>query len=146
MALSAAPASPIVIGVVSDCTFSELNRIIRNAALQRRVPPPLAGLIGWLVESLAGLRLHANLFSADPIHAISKISPCPVLIMHGEADDAVPVSEAFRLYHAAREPKQLWIVPGAGHRAIEEVAPDEYRRRVVDFFDRAFHSSAPFSE
>jgi fermentation-respiration switch protein FrsA (DUF1100 family) len=58
--------------------------------------------------------------------------------MHGTADEAVPVEEAHRLFDAANEPKELWIVPGANHRMIEEVAAEEYQRRLVEFFDRAF--------
>ncbi len=138
IALSTSPLSPMVVGTVSDSTFAELKSIVRNAAIVRRVPPPLASVIGWLVVALASIRLRANLFSADPIHWVGKISPCPVLIMHGAADEGVPVSEAYRLYNAAREPKELWIVPGANHREIEAVAAEEYRRRVVQFFEQAF--------
>lgn len=142
--LSTAPLCPMVIGAISDSTFGELNRIIRAVAEERGTSPAIAALLGYLVEAAASLRLHANLFAADPIRHIAKISPCPVLIMHGQADEAVPVSEAFRLYRAAREPKELWIVPGAHHRRIEDIARQEYRRRVIEFFDRAFvQSSSP---
>lgn len=138
IALATAPLCPNVVAVVSDCTFSELASIIRNAALRRGFPRGAAWVLGWLIELLASVRLHANLFSADPIHTIARISPRPIFIMHGEADTAIPVSEAHRLFHAAREPKELWVVPGAGHRQIEELHPQEYRRRVIEFFDRAF--------
>lgn len=138
VSLAAAPLSPMVVAVASDSTFAELSQIISNAARERGMPAILASGLGHLVELLAALRLHANLFSADPIRSIGRISPRPVLIMHGTADEAVPVSEAYRLYAAANEPKDLWIVPGANHRMIEQVAGDEYRRRIIDFFDRAF--------
>ncbi len=143
IALATAPLCPEVVAVVSDSTFGELTTIIRNAAVLRGFPYPGALLVGWLVELLASFRVRANLFSADPIHTIAKISPRPVLIMHGEADTAIPVSEAYRLFRAAREPKELWVVPGAGHRQIEAVQPEEYRRRLVQFFDRAFNTITP---
>lgn len=139
IALATAPLSPMVAGVISDSTFGELSQIIRNAALSRGAPPPLAALIGWVVEFVASVRLRANLFSADPIHWIARIAPRPVMIMHGAADHAVPVAEAQRLYRAAREPKELWIVPGADHRKIEDVVPQEYQERIVAFFDRVFN-------
>lgn len=138
IALAAASQSPMVVGVISDCAFAEVSRIVANAAMQRGAPRLLANLIGWLVELLASIQLRANLFAADPIRWVGRIAPRPLLIMHGGADEAVPVSEAHRLYAAAREPKELWIVPGAGHRRIEDVAPDAYCRRIVDFIDRAF--------
>jgi uncharacterized protein len=39
----------------------------------------------------------------------------PWLILHGDADDSVPVEEARALHAAAREPKELHIMPGADH-------------------------------
>jgi alpha-beta hydrolase superfamily lysophospholipase len=42
----------------------------------------------------------------------------PVMILHGSGDDAIPVAEARRLYAAAREPKTLIVVEGAGHVAV----------------------------
>ena len=41
----------------------------------------------------------------------------PVMILHGTADESVPVTEARRLYAAAREPKTMIEVEGAGHSA-----------------------------
>lgn len=136
--LATAPLSDMVVGAISDCTFGELNRVVAAVAQERGAAPLLAALLGYLVQAAASLRLHANLFAADPIHHIERLAPRPVLIMHGEADEAIPVSEAHRLYHAAREPKELWTVPHARHRQIEDVAPEEYRRRVIEFFNRAF--------
>jgi len=138
IALAAAPLSPMVVGVISDCAFAESRRIMQNAFAARRFPQWLTSLLGGLTIAFASLRLHANLFSADPIRWVSQIAPRPLLIMHAGRDEAAPTSEARRLFAAAREPKELWIVPNASHRKIEAVAPDEYRRRVIKFFDRAF--------
>ncbi len=138
IAMATAPLSPMVVGVISDCAFAELRRIMQNAFAARRFPQWLTPLLGWLTIAFASMRLRANLFTADPIHWVGKIAPRPLLIMHAADDQAAPVSEARRLFAAAREPKELWIVPNAAHRQIETVARDEYRRRVVEFFDRAF--------
>jgi dipeptidyl aminopeptidase/acylaminoacyl peptidase len=51
-----------------------------------------------------------------PIDHIAQVSPCPLLIVHGSADDVVGVEDARRLYTEAGEPKRLAIVEGAGHR------------------------------
>jgi len=51
-----------------------------------------------------------------PIDYINKISPRPLLLVHGSQDETVDVSHAHRLYAQAGEPKQLAIVEGAGHR------------------------------
>ena len=50
-----------------------------------------------------------------PADAAARISPTPLLIVHGDRDAYFPVEHAQRLYAAAHEPKDLWIVPGFGH-------------------------------
>jgi uncharacterized protein len=42
------------------------------------------------------------------------------MILHGTADENVPITEARRLYAAAREPKTMIEVEGAGHLAAWE--------------------------
>ncbi len=138
IAIATAPHSAMVVGVISDCAFAELRSIIENAAVAHDLPRWLAPLIGFLTVAIASVRLHANLFSADPIRWVDQVAPRPLLIMHAGSDADAPVDNARRLFATAREPKELWIVPNALHRQIEEVARDEYRRRVIDFFDRAF--------
>jgi uncharacterized protein len=39
----------------------------------------------------------------------------PLLIVHGEVDDVVPVAMGRRLFAAANEPKEIVTLPGAGH-------------------------------
>jgi fermentation-respiration switch protein FrsA (DUF1100 family) len=39
----------------------------------------------------------------------------PLLILHGDSDEVVPLEQAKRLYAAANEPKQLYVIPGANH-------------------------------
>ena len=51
-----------------------------------------------------------------PIKWIQKISPRPLLIIHGENDQTVPLSHARELYRKAKEPKEISIIPGAEHR------------------------------
>ena len=52
----------------------------------------------------------------SPINHIADITPRHLLLVHGNKDEVVDVSQAYRLYAGAREPKQLIIVDGAGHR------------------------------
>lgn len=39
----------------------------------------------------------------------------PLLVVHGEADAVIPVEMGRAVYAAAREPKRLVVIPGAGH-------------------------------
>jgi dipeptidyl aminopeptidase/acylaminoacyl peptidase len=65
-------------------------------------------------EWLHGFRL------INPIDFVDKISPRPLLLVHGSADDVVNIDEAHRLYRKAREPRQIVIIEGAGHRLRQE--------------------------
>lgn len=52
----------------------------------------------------------------SPIKYVAGIAPRSLLLVHGNLDEVVEVSDAYRLYAQAGEPKQLTTVDGAGHR------------------------------
>src|SRR5205807_4169970 len=64
-----------------------------------------------------------------PIDAVARISPRPLLLMHGRADSLLPYANSQQLYARAREPKELWLLDGADHCVMMQKAPDEYRSR-----------------
>jgi fermentation-respiration switch protein FrsA (DUF1100 family) len=67
----------------------------------------------------------AGFNKVKPIEWIKKISPRPLLIIHGTQDDVVYPSSARELYERAGEPKQIVMIDGAGHRLrLEERAMD----------------------
>jgi len=66
-----------------------------------------------------------------PLEAITHLSPIPILIIHGTADKTIPVHHAKRLYAAAREPKQLWLIPNQGH--IQSLSRAEVRQRLLEY-------------
>lgn len=52
----------------------------------------------------------------SPIHWIDKISPRHLLLVHGDADEVVPIEHAQKLYRKARAPKELAVIPGGKHK------------------------------
>ena len=75
--------------------------------------------------------------SVAPADDAARLSPRPLLLIHGALDTHTPPSQSEELYAAAHEPKQLWIVPGAGHAGCYDTATREYERRVTHFFRQA---------
>ena len=73
-----------------------------------------------------------------PIDVIDRISPRPLLIVAGAADRDTPLPVVERVFAAAKEPKQLWVVPDADHGKYFDTQPEEYRRTVMAFLDGAF--------
>ena len=55
-------------------------------------------------------------------------------------DDEQPYREwAQALFDKAGQPKELWLVEGAKHNQALALANGDYRRRVLEFFDRLSH-------
>ncbi|MBI5442617.1 MAG: alpha/beta fold hydrolase [Deltaproteobacteria bacterium] len=75
-------------------------------------------------------RLEERFFSDaaryDAREAITQLAGC--LILHGEADELVPVAHARALWQAAPEPKALQLFPGGDHRFTDE----EDRERAIE--------------
>jgi uncharacterized protein len=66
--------------------------------------------------------------------AIAKLSPRPLLMIHGGADTYIKPEMARTLYERAGSPKGFWLVDGAKHNQALQVAGTEYQGRVLDFF------------
>jgi len=66
--------------------------------------------------------------------ALPRLGPRPVLMIHGGNDTYIKPEMAQRLFARARQPKELWLVEGAKHNQALQIAGDEYRQRVLDFF------------
>lgn len=58
----------------------------------------------------------AGFTEVNPIRWIDKIAPRPLVLIHGEKDELFGPKQARILYDRAREPKELIILPGLGHR------------------------------
>jgi dipeptidyl aminopeptidase/acylaminoacyl peptidase len=136
VAMATAPHSEAIRAVVSDGGFARLSDTIAAGVREQGLPSFLASLVGHLIVWLMGLRLGCSPSGADPIHWVDKIAPRALFIIHGALDPFVAVEEARELYAAASEPKEIWIVPEAGHRQADRHHPEEYRHRVLAFFDQ----------
>ena len=134
--ISTAAQCPAIAAVVADGAFVKLRRALARGAEERGVPRWLVRALGPSILWLAGRRVGGDLEQSDPMRWVHKIAPRALFLIHGEEDPYVSVDDVRRLYEEAGEPKELWIAPGAGHRRVDQVYPDDYRDRVVSFFDR----------
>jgi len=126
--------------VVDDCGFSDAPSVIA-ASFEHfiHLPSfPFAPVTIWIADERAGIDVD----SVRPMDVIARISPRPVFIIHGLDDFTVPVENSKQNFARAREPKQLWLVPGAKHGKAHSVAKAEYERRVTAFFDKALKNDA----
>jgi pimeloyl-ACP methyl ester carboxylesterase len=103
---------------------------------------PLQGLFpAWYFGIIAriGMRqvgAERGVVYPDIERLIGKLAPRPLLMIHGGADTYIKPTMTQDLFRHARRPKELWIVEGAKHNQALQVAGDEYKRRVTEFFDK----------
>jgi len=109
--------------------------------------PEAAGLIveGSFTSARAMVDFQAGVYRVFPIDllltqrfdSIAKVDrlQMPVLFIHGSADTVVPTQMSKKLFDAAPEPKQLYIVPDGGHNNSAQIGGAEYLLRVRQFLD-----------
>ena len=78
------------------------------------LPRALVSLPTRLYVALAERSAGLPLADLDPLRAARRVS-CPAVVVHGEADELVPVRFAPPVHDALGGRKELWIVPRAGH-------------------------------
>ena len=125
---------PRLRAIVSDSSYARFGPMVSRYQWLAYYLPEVP--FGWITRACVSLRLGAWDRSLDPVHAIGKIAPRAVLIIHGDADASIPVRHARELYAAARDPKELWVIPGAAHVSGLYHAETEYAQRVLGFFAR----------
>jgi alpha-beta hydrolase superfamily lysophospholipase len=120
--------------LVADSAFSSLEDTIDTSVkFFTGLPPfPFGPMVRFWAEREGGFPA-ANV---DAKKWIASVSPRPVLIMQGGADQVVSVTSGQRLFDVARAPKEFWFEPGVGHGKFLKTLPDEFEKRVVGFFDK----------
>ncbi len=66
---------------------------------------------------------------------------CPVLVIHGTADQVIALWHGKKIYELANEPKQSYWVPGADHNDLEFIAGAHYIESL-----QKFAASLPMNE
>jgi len=125
-----------IVALVADGAFVELRPTLARGAERRHLPGWLVRPLGPFILWLAGRRVGADLTESEPLLYVASLAPRALFVIHGAEDPYISVGDAQRLYDSAGEPKELWIAPGAGHRRVDEVYPEEYQERVLAFFGR----------
>jgi alpha-beta hydrolase superfamily lysophospholipase len=96
---------------------------------------------GLLDDPQSGLKLSRSFLEEclilDAGDALSKISFSDVLIMHGDADQEVPLSHSLRAHAIVGSTGRLEVVPGGGH-----TLPQPHERALVIERVRAFMKRA----
>ena len=98
------------------------------------------GSLGRYVAPFLTLQVKPSLgfdpAELQPIRGIAGVR-CPLLLIAGSEDTRTPLAESKRMFDAAPEPKELWVVTGAGHVNFHRFAGSQYEERVLSFLSRS---------
>lgn len=86
---------------------------------------------------VVGGELGANLITDEfsPKDFIGKISGTPLLVVHGDSDQVVPLSQGKELFNLANEPKTLFEVKDGRHGDALARENGAYRKRMLEWLD-----------
>ena len=113
--------------LVVDSAFSSFRGITREKLSAFWLTWPLAWPLGLTIDD-----------DHSAIKSVARVSPIPLLVIHGEDDGIVPPEHGQRLYDVAQAPKELWRVPAAGH--IQALRLPAYRARFVRYLNERMGS------
>jgi pimeloyl-ACP methyl ester carboxylesterase len=107
-------------GVDAVVSVSAVSRwFYRDTAPMRRLHWAVETRLGRLLtRRFLGTRVTADGWDdvpESPVEVVARISPIPLLVVHGDKDHYFPLEHPQALYDAALEPKELWLVEGFGH-------------------------------
>lgn len=119
VAIDLAVKHPDAAGLIVESSFTSIRDLVDYQAIYRIFP--------------INLILHQRFDSIRKVRSLA----LPVLFIHGTADLRVPAIMSQQLYEAAPEPKQLILIPDAGHNNTAETAGDKYFQLMQKFVQQA---------
>ena len=118
VAIDLAVKHPDAAGLIVESSFTSIRDIVDYQSIYRIFPIDL--ILNQRFDSIRKVRSLA----------------LPVLFIHGTADLRVPATMSQQLYEAAPQPKQLVLIPDAGHNDTAETAGDKYFQMMQKFIQQ----------
>lgn len=118
VAIDLAVKHPDAAGLIVENSFTSIRDIVDYQGVYRIFPIDLI--------------LHQRFDSISKVPSLQM----PVLFIHGTADLRVPATMSQQLYDAAPQPKQLFLIPDAGHNNTAEVAGEKYFYVIQKFIQQ----------
>jgi pimeloyl-ACP methyl ester carboxylesterase len=126
-----APNRPRIVAVIADSAVPQVEGVAASLPGMNRF------MAARILASMARM-LGGDARETEPLRVIALLEGVDVLLISGDRDEIVPVSDAQRLAAAAPKGTVHWVVPGATHRKGHSVDPREYESRVTAHLRAAF--------
>jgi alpha-beta hydrolase superfamily lysophospholipase len=136
--LTESDLAPEVRALVMDAPALELGAMIDAEASDRRLPLlplPIPVPLTATAKMIAGWRFGVDWGELDYVAKADRLD-IPVLVLHGNEDDTVPLEISERFAAARPDLVELEVFDGAGHVRSWNVDQDRYLKVVGEFLDR----------
>ncbi len=135
--IRAAAETDKIRAIISEATFASLKD-----AIKQRLKPlgKLGDRVYSRLEEIARVKYDIDLEEVSPEIAVRSISPRPILFIVCGWDALCSKEESERLYNAAGDQKERWDAKRALHTFACRTHPEEYKKRVTDFFLKALQT------
>lgn len=124
----------IAFGVI-ESTFDEFEKVAEEYGADWMLGLRSKRIVERVINK-SGQIAHFDPKAVMPVESAAKIAR-PVLFMHGDRDDKIPIEFNRRNFEAVQSPEKQWItVPGGGHSNMWSFGGKELERQVLDFLEQ----------
>lgn len=120
-------------GIIEDCGFTTCREefLWRARTVIKHTPK-------WALE---GIGLYMKIFAGYGLEDSSSLVACkeakvPMMFIHGNADEVVPVEMAYACYEACTTEKELVIIEGCAHARAHYHAREQYMEAFTRFVNK----------
>lgn len=121
--------------VLAGARYEQLKVVLEDAAPKDRIWDDMSDEAIRVIKEKSGVNPKDDIYRADVVAA--RISPRPLLILHGGKDQSVAIENSEAIFANALEPKEFHVFPKSAH-CLGMVQSDkaDYIRTVTDFLDK----------
>ena len=119
--------------IIADSSYTSAWDIFKSE-LKARFNLPSFPLM-QMFRLITIIQAKYDIKEASVIDQVKK-SNTPTLLIHGDADDFVPVTMEPEIYNAIPVEKDQLIIHGAGHTKSRYREPETYYKKIYEFIDK----------
>jgi fermentation-respiration switch protein FrsA (DUF1100 family) len=123
------PPQELVDAVIAENPFESRALLVEESLSAFLVKIPVLNIFPLHLANLMAAALWYRLDALSipqPSEVVGKISPRPLLLMHGKVDDVISFRHSEELFEKAKEPKKLWLCDHAPHTAMYNADPRQF--------------------
>ena len=133
--LIAVEEEPRVRALIVDGPYANASELVnREAARRTPLPQWIMPIFNPTIKIMGGGIYGVDIGALKPEESAQNIM-MPILVIHGDGDERVPVEHGIRIHQKARPGSQIWVVSGVEHAAAFENHPAEYVDRVIAYLE-----------